>query len=90
MLLLTCASEQGKVIGVGIHMDQKKIELYFCDRLTFSNIRGRTSRRINMTSSTTASPEMLSSSSKLRISLFNAPCSICPKDDILTVAQFRR
>ena len=46
------ASEQGKVIGVGVHIYiyiyvclwLKKIESYFSDRLTFSNIRGRTSR----------------------------------------------
>ena len=34
------------VIYVYMFVDQKKIELYFSNRLTFSNIRGRTSRRI--------------------------------------------
>ena len=48
--LPTCASEQDKVIGVGVHiyvyidLDKKKIEAYFSDRPTFSNIHGRTSR----------------------------------------------
>ena len=46
--------EQGKVVSVVVHIqvyiymfvDQKKFESYFSDRLTFSNIRSRTSRRI--------------------------------------------
>ena len=40
--------EQGKVMGVGVLYvgGPKKIESYFSDRLTFSNIHGRTSRRI--------------------------------------------
>ena len=33
------------VIGVGVRLI-KKFKSYFSDRLTFSNIRGRTSRRI--------------------------------------------
>ena len=39
-----------KVIGTDVHIyvcvfvDEKKFELYFSDRLTFSNIRSRTSR----------------------------------------------
>ena len=41
--------ERGKVIGVGVHMciclwTKKNFESYFRDRLTFSNIRSRTSR----------------------------------------------
>ena len=46
--------KRGKVIGVGVYtmfVDQKK---FLSDRLTFSNIRGRTSRQIIQTSSTTA------------------------------------
>ena len=35
--------EWGKEIGVGVN---KKFESYFNDRLTLSNIRSRTSRRI--------------------------------------------
>ena len=43
--------ERGKVNGLGVLIyiyvcGQKKIESYFSDRLTFSNIRGKTSRRI--------------------------------------------
>ena len=44
--------EWGKVIGLGVvvyiymFVVKKKFESYFSDRLTFSNIRGRTSRRI--------------------------------------------
>ena len=50
-LLPARASEQGKVIGVGVHSyiclwTKKKFKSYFSGRLTFSNIRGRTSRRI--------------------------------------------
>ena len=45
--------EQGKVIGRGVHIyiyiclwSKKIFESYFRDRLTFSNIDSRTSRRI--------------------------------------------
>ena len=73
-LLPARASDQGKVIGVGVHIyicgHQKKFESYFSDRLTFSNIRGRTSRRIYRLALPPLSPEMLSSLSKLRIFLF--------------------
>ena len=48
---------------------EKKIESYFRDRLTFSNIDSRTSRRIYILLS---APEKLSSLSKSRISIFNA------------------
>ena len=49
--------ERGKVIGLGVVVyvcGQKKFESYFSDRLTFSNIRGRTSRRIYRLVSNTA------------------------------------
>ena len=39
--------ERGKVIGRGVHIHtypNKKIESYFRDRLTFSNVDSRTSR----------------------------------------------
>ena len=49
-----------------------KIESYFSDRLTFSNIHGRTSCRIYRLALPLLSPETLSSLSQLRISLFNA------------------
>ena len=65
------ASEQGKVISVGVHIvhvcGPKKFESYFSDRLTFSNIRGRTSRRIYRLALPLPSPETLSSLSKLKI-----------------------
>ena len=73
-LLPSYANEQGKVIVVGVHLvvDQNIFLLYFSDRLTFSNIRGRTSRRIYRLALPLLSPETLSSLSKLRIFLFNA------------------
>ena len=48
---------------------EKKFESYFRDRLTFSNIDSRTSRRIYIL---LRAPEKLSSLSKSRISIFNA------------------
>ena len=65
---------QGEGIGVGVHIyvgmfvDQKQCS----DRLTFSNIRGRTSRGIYRLALPLLSPETLSSWSNLRIFLFNA------------------
>ena len=50
----------------------KKIESYFSDRLTFSNIRSRTSRQIYRLALALLSLETLSSLSKLRVFLFNA------------------
>ena len=57
-----------------LYVDPKKFESYFSDRLTFSNIRGRISRRIYRLALPLLSPETLSSLSKckLRIFLFNA------------------
>ena len=62
------------MIDVGVHIyiynyvhmfvDKKKLESYFSDRLTFSNIHGRTSHRIYRLALALLSPEMLSSSSK--------------------------
>ena len=51
---------------------KKKFESYFRDRLTFSNIRSRTSRRIYKIALPLRAPETLSSLSKSRISIFNA------------------
>ena len=51
---------------------KKKFESYFRDRLTFSNIRSRTSRRIYRLALPLSAPETLSSLSKSRISVFNA------------------
>ena len=46
--------------------------LYFSDQLTFSNIRSRTSRRIYKLALPLRAPEMLSSLSKSKISIFTA------------------
>ena len=71
--------EWGKVIDRGVHIyiymsvvEKKKIESYFRDRLTFSNVDSRTSRRIYRLALLLRAPEMLSSLSKSRISIFNA------------------
>ena len=69
--------ERGKVIGLGVliyiymFVDKTKFESYFC-RLTFSNICGRTSRRIYRLVLALLSLETLSSLSKSRIFVFNA------------------
>ena len=87
--------EQGKVIGVGVHIviyvgiyvlwTTKKIESYFCDQLTVSNLRGRTSRQIYRLTLPLLSPEMLSSSSKSRIFLYSAHLALfVGMDDTIT------
>ena len=53
-------------------VDEKIFESYFRDRFTFSNIRSRASRRIYRLAVPLRAPEMLSSLSKSRISIFNA------------------
>ena len=74
LLPRTRSTSGDKVIGAGIHMYvclwTKKIEPYFSDRLTFSNIRSRTSRRIYRLALPLHAPETLSSLSKSRISIF--------------------
>ena len=52
------------MISVDVHIcislwTKKKIESYFSDRLTFSNIRDRTTRRIYRLALPLPSPEML-------------------------------
>ena len=68
--------ERGKVICRGVHIYisvvKKKFESYFRDRLTFSNVDSRTSRRIYRLALLLRAPETLSSLSKSRISIFNA------------------
>ena len=77
--------ERGKVIGRGVHIyiyiyiyiyiclwSKNKFESYFRDRLTFSNVDSRTSRRIYRLALLLRAPETLSSLSKSRISIFNA------------------
>ena len=51
---------------------KKIFESYFRDRLTFSNIDSRTSRRIYRLALLLRAPETLSSLSKSRVSIFNA------------------
>ena len=53
-------------------VEEKIFESYFRDRLTFSNSRSRTSRRIYRLALPLRAPETLSSLSKSRISIFNA------------------
>ena len=53
-------------------VDEKKFESYFKDRLTFSNIHSRTSSRMYRLALPLCAPEMLSSLSNSRISIFNA------------------
>ena len=68
--------ERGKVIDRGVHIiclwSKKIFESYFRDRLTFSNVDSRTSRRIYRLALLLRAPETLSSLSKSRISIFNA------------------
>ena len=60
--------ERGKVIDCGVHIYiymsvvEKKFESYFRDRLTFSNIDSRTSRRIYRLALLLRAPETLSPS----------------------------
>ena len=53
-------------------VEEKIFESCFSNRLTFSNIRSRTSRRIYRLALPLCAPETLSSLSKSRISIFNA------------------
>ena len=68
----------GKVIRAGVRIYiymfvvEKIFESYFSDRLTFSNIRSRTSRQIYRLALPLRALEMLSSLSKSSISIFNA------------------
>ena len=65
------------MIRVGVHIyvclwTKNIFESYFSDRLTLSNIRIKTSRRIYRLALPLLSPETLCSSSKSRIFLYNA------------------
>ena len=55
---------------------KKIFESYFRDRLTFSNIRSRTSRQIYRLALPLRAPETLSSLSKSSISIFNAQLTL--------------
>ena len=73
IITLHAQSERGKVIGLGVLMwTKKKIEPYFSDRLTFSNVHGMTSHRIYRLVLALLSLETLSSLSKQKIFVFNA------------------
>ena len=62
----------GISVVVSMCLWTKKIfESYFRDRVTFSNIRSRTFRRIYRLALLLLAPETLSSLSKSRISVFN-------------------
>ena len=82
--------EQDKVIGVGVNIyvcswKEKKIESYFSDRLTISNICGRTSRRIYRLALPLLSPDMLYSSSNSRNFLYNVHLALFVRmDDTIT------
>ena len=79
--------ERGKVIAIGVHIHiciHVGTELYFSDRLTFSNIDDRTSRRIRL-ALPLLSPEMLFSLSKLRNLLFNVQLALL----VLRMTQLR-
>ena len=67
-------------------VDKKNnFESYFSDRLAFSNICGRTSRRIYRLALPLLSPEMLSLSSKSRIFLYNVHLALFVRmDDTIT------
>ena len=66
-------------------VDKKSYESYFSDRLSFSNIRSRTSHRIYRLALPLRAPEMLSSSSKSRIFLYNADLALFVRmDDTIT------
>ena len=66
-------------------VNQKKFELYFSDRLTFSNICGRTSYRIYRLALIVRAPETLSSSNKSSIFLYNAHLALFVQmDDTIT------
>ena len=58
-------------INIIMFVDEKKIESYFSDRLTLSNICSRTSRQIYRLALLLCAPEMFSSLINSRISIFN-------------------
>ena len=62
----------GVDVYICVFVNEKLFQSYFSDRLNFSNIRSRTSRRIYRLALPLHAPETLSSLSKSRISIFNA------------------
>ena len=77
--------KRSMLMSIYICLWTKKIESYFSDQLTFSNIRGRTFRQIYRLALPLISPETLSSSSKSRIFLYNAHLALFVQmDDTIT------
>ena len=69
-------------------VDKKKFESYFSDRLTFSNIRSRTSCRVYRLALPLRDPETVSSLSKSRIILYNAHLALFVRmDDTITLTN---
>ena len=62
----------GRGVHIYIYLWSKKNLNRTLDRLTFSNVDSRTSRRIYRLALLLCAPETLSSLSKSRISIFNA------------------
>ena len=66
-------------------MDQNNFESYFSDRLTFSNIRSRTSDQIYRLDLQLHAPEIFSSSSKSRFFFYNVHLALFVRmDDTIT------
>ena len=63
---------------------------YCSNRLTFSNFRVRTSRRIYRLALPLLSPKTLSSSSKSRIFLYNVHLALLVRIDYIILAQMHR
>ena len=59
------------IYNIGMFVAKKKFESYFSNRLTFSNIHGRTSRRLYRLALPLLSPETLPQS-KSMIFVYNA------------------
>ena len=90
-----CSASRVYVIGADVHIyiyryvgiyvcGQKNLNRNFSDRLTFSNIHSRTSRRIYRLALPLRAPEKLSSS-KSRIFLYNAHLALFVRmDDTFT------
>ena len=71
-------------------VNEKIFESYFRDRLTFSNIRSRTSRQIYRLALPLHAPETLSSLSKSRISIFNAHLTLFVRRMTSKVSSFSK
>ena len=72
-------------------VDEKIFESYFSEQFTFLNNRSRTSRRIYRLSLPLHAPEMLSSMSKSRISIFNVHLNlfVCRMTSHNSIGKYR-